>query len=175
MSAVQTPKQGDTLSFCAAQLTKRDPLHYHNVEKFLFDFGSQKTDIRPRELCTGRWTPDEHKAYVEVIRMRLNKKELQRRLVEQITTRTDSQIRAHHQKMLKKYRTLEEIERTDMVDIPGMKEIVPKLDRVINLLRSLTEGSLESPAMEVDDPFKGVSVVEENELLTSPFKRLRSF
>jgi hypothetical protein len=38
--------------------------------------------------------------------MQLGKKELQKKLLEHIPTRSDSQIRAHHQKMLKKYKTL---------------------------------------------------------------------
>lgn len=55
--------------------------HLGNVEEFLFNFDRAERDRKAREGQTGRWTPDEHRKYVQVIRLNLPKRELQRRLV----------------------------------------------------------------------------------------------
>lgn len=72
--------------------------------------------------------------------------------------------------MLKKYKTLEDIAQTDVVDVPGMKEIVPKLDRIINILRSVTNEAF-GLAPTAEDPFLGVRVVEDTDTKASFYMR----
>lgn len=52
--------------------------------------------------------------------------------------------------MLKKYKTLSEIEKTDIIELPGIKDVIPRLDKIISLLQQVTDESFE-PLVLSDD------------------------
>ena len=83
--------------------------------------------------------------------------------MENIPTRTDSQIRAHHQKMLKKYKSLEDIEGAPFVEVEGLKDLVPKVERVVGLLEMIVGKGLKLPKLDVEEILRGVEVREGGE------------
>jgi NADH dehydrogenase/NADH:ubiquinone oxidoreductase subunit G len=60
---------------------------------------------------TGRWTIYESEKYMEVLRKNENSKNLIKELRSVLPGRAETQIRAHHQKMLKKYGSIRDIIR----------------------------------------------------------------
>lgn len=57
----------------------------------------------------GRWSIYESQRYIETLRMNNLPKYLVRELRMELPNRSESQIRAHHQKMLKKYGSINNI------------------------------------------------------------------
>jgi hypothetical protein len=57
----------------------------------------------------GRWTLDEARIYLEVLKAEKKTKQIIKELKIKLPNRIESQIRAHHQKMIKKYDTTERI------------------------------------------------------------------
>lgn len=63
------------------------------------------------EKYLGRWSIEESFVYLDVIKTCANTKSVIKNLCERLPKRIESQIRAHHQKMLKKYGSREKIIR----------------------------------------------------------------
>lgn len=59
----------------------------------------------------GRWSIYECEKYIEVLKSNLAGKSVIKEIKEALPLRTEAQIRAHHQKMLKKYGSFQEIIR----------------------------------------------------------------
>ena len=57
----------------------------------------------------GRWKCKEHFIYLDVIRHKKEQKEIIQELSKRLTERSLTQIRAHHQKMLNKFDSIENI------------------------------------------------------------------
>lgn len=71
--------------------------------------------------------------------------------------------------MLKKYKTLEDIEKTDVLEIEGMKELIPKIDKVIGFLELIADQVLEFLPLQVtEEMFEGIPVVDMDQFPVSP-------
>lgn len=83
-----------------------DKSYFDSPDKFLGevqDTPEEVITLNKREF--GRWSIHESQIYLEVLK-RSSGKDLIRELKKAIPSRVESQIRAHHQKMLRKYGTI---------------------------------------------------------------------
>lgn len=83
---------------------------FDSPEKYLSDVVLETPVESPtkKQRDFGRWTIQESQIYIEVLR-RYYAKDVIKELRKALPARIEYQIRAHHQKMLKKYGSIEQI------------------------------------------------------------------
>lgn len=75
----------------------------------IYDLNSEGQGSPEAKRDSGRWTIYESQIYLDVLKKCTNTKDVVQRLREALPNRAESQIRAHHQKMIKKYGTVRKI------------------------------------------------------------------
>ena len=99
----------------------------------------------------GRWNIHECQIYMEVLK-ECREKDIIRELRRALPTRVESQIRAHHLKMMRKYKTIDRI--LEISDRPENKKMLRTNSRICSCLTKMTKILADFPTEEQQPPIK---------------------
>lgn len=127
------------LFFTSMSKTFEGVCFFDSPEKYISDVvletPAESSTKKHRDF--GRWTIKESQVYLEVLRKYYGK-DVIKELRKALPARIESQIRAHHQKMLKKYGTIEQIlQFSDHKDNKKLIEINSRLQSCLSRLKEI--------------------------------------